>query len=283
MANDFSMDALPPAEMAMKAEAIGVKKATAPTSQLFNLAILAGAYIALGAVFATTVAAGVSGVMPYGLAKLLIGLSFCLGLILVVVGGAELFTGNNLIIIAFAGRKISLRGLLRNWVIVYLGNFVGSIGIAVIMFFARQYTFADGLIGRTALSIANGKLQFDFLQALSLGIMCNILVCLAVWLTFSARTTTDKIAALIFPITAFVAAGFEHSVANMYFIPMGLLIKDFDPGFTSRIAALTNIDFGGMTWGAFFLSNLLPVTIGNMIGGAFLVGCIYWLIFLRRK
>lgn len=283
MANDFRVDALSPAEMAVKAETVGVKKACAPALQLFYLAILAGAYIALGAVFATTVAAGVSGVVPYGIAKLLIGLVFCLGLILVVVGGAELFTGNNLIFIAFASGKISLGGLLRNWGIVYAGNFVGSLGIAALMFLARQYTFANGLIGNTALSIANGKVQFDFLQAVALGVMCNILVCLAVWLTFSARTTEGKIAAIIFPITAFVAAGFEHSVANMYFIPMGLFIKQFDPVFTGQIASLSNLNFSGLTWGAFLSANLLPVTLGNIIGGSLLVGGLYYLIYLRQS
>ena len=283
MANDFSMDALLPSEMATKAEKIGVNKANAPAFQLFNLAILAGAFIAMGAIFATTVATGVSGVMPYGLAKLLIGLVFCLGLILVVVGGAELFTGNNLIVMAFASGKISISSLLRNWVIVYLGNFVGSVGVAGIMFFTRQYTFADGLLGKTALAIANGKLGYGFIQAIALGIMCNILVCLAVWLTFSARTTFDKIAAVIFPITAFVAAGFEHSVANMYFVPMGLFIKDFDPAFTANIASVFSLDFNNLTWGSFLLNNLLPVTIGNIIGGAFFVGLIYWLIYLREN
>jgi len=154
---------------------------------------------------------------------------FCLGLILVIVGGAELFTGNNLIVMAWASGKVSTRALLRNWIIVYVGNFVGSLGTALMVFFSQQYTFGGGLIGKTALSIATGKVGLSFMQAIALGILCNALVCLAVWLTFSARSTVDKITAIIFPITAFVAAGFEHSIANMYFIPIGLLIKALDP------------------------------------------------------
>ncbi|MCB8967838.1 MAG: formate/nitrite family transporter [Chloroflexota bacterium] len=277
--NEPRIDALLPADMARRAEYIGVSKAEAPILSMFSLAILAGAFIALGAIFATTVTAGTAAAWPFGVAKLLSGLVFCLGLILVIVGGAELFTGNNLIVMAWASGKVSTRNLLRNWVIVYVGNFVGSVGTAVLLLLSKQYTFGGGAVGTTALSIANGKVNLGFLQAIALGILCNALVCLAVWLTFSARSTIDKIAAIIFPITAFVAAGFEHSVANMYFIPMGLLIKAFDPTFTAG----TGLDLSKLTWGAFFINNLLPVTIGNIIGGTVLVAAIYWSIFLRDK
>jgi formate/nitrite transporter len=204
-------------------------------------------------------------------------LVFCLGLILVIVGGAELFTGNNLIVMAWASGKVSTKALLRNWGIVYLGNFVGSLATVGLLFASKQYLSANGGVGVTALKIANAKIEFGFWQALSLGILCNILVCLAVWLTFSARSTVDKIAAIIFPVTAFVAAGFEHSVANMYFIPIGLVIKQFDPSF----AADTGLNLSKLTWQAFFLRNLLPVTIGNILGGSIFVAAIYWLIFLR--
>ena len=275
---EIRIDALLPAEMARRAEYIGERKAEAPVLQTFALALMAGAFIAFGAVFATTVATGASGVLTYGVTKLLIGLVFCLGLILVVVGGAELFTGNNLIVMAWASGKVSTKGLLRNWGIVYVGNFIGSLVTVGLVFASKQYLSASGGVGATALSIANGKVGFGFWQALSLGILCNILVCLAVWLTFSARSTTDKIAAIIFPITAFVAAGFEHSVANMYVVPIGLAIKDFDPTF----AASTGLDLSGLTWGAFLLNNLLPVTIGNVIGGSVFVAAIYWMIFLRK-
>ncbi len=278
MSTEFSIDALIPAEIAKKAEVIGVRKAEAPFWTLFTLAVLAGAFIALGAIFATTVAAGLSGTVPYGITRLLVGLVFCLGLILVIVGGAELFTGNNLIVMAWASGKVSTLALLRNWAIVYIGNLVGSLGTAAIMFLAKQYTFGGGAIGNAALSIANGKVGLGFLQAIALGIMCNALVCLAVWMTFGARSAVDKIAAIIFPISAFVAGSFEHSVANMYFIPIGLLIKGLDPAFA--VASKLNLD--GLTWGAFFLNNLLPVTIGNIIGGGVLVAVVYWFVYLRK-
>ncbi len=276
--SEIRIDALLPAEMATRAEYVGVRKAEAPAMTTFTLAIIAGAFIALGAVFATTTAAG-SGALPFGVARLLTGLVFCLGLILVVVGGAELFTGNNLIVMAWASGKVTGRALLRNWIIVYAGNFVGSFGTALLVFWSKQYTFGGGSVGETALKLAAGKASLDFFQAVVLGILCNALVCLAVWLTFSARSTIDKIAAIIFPITAFVAAGFEHSIANMYFIPYGLLIKDFDPAF----AAKTGLDLTNLTWGNFLVNNLLPVTFGNIIGGAILVAAIYWSVFLRNK
>lgn len=276
--SEIRIDALLPGEMATRAEYVGVRKAEAPALTTFTLAILAGAFIALGAVFATNTAAG-SSVLPFGVAKLLTGLVFCLGLILVVVGGAELFTGNNLIVMAWASGKVSGRALLRNWAIVYAGNFVGSMGTAILVFWSKQYTFGGGAVGETALKIAAGKASLDFYQALALGVLCNALVCLAVWLTFSARSTMDKIAAIIFPITAFVAAGFEHSIANMYFVPYGLLIKDFDPAFVAE----KSLDLARLTWGNFLFNNLLPVTIGNIIGGAVLVAAIYWSVFLRNK
>ncbi len=276
--NELRIDALLPPEMARRAEYVGASKAEAPKLKTFALSILAGAFISMGAIFATTVAAGASGQLTYGVTKLLFGLVFCLGLILVVVGGAELFTGNNLIVMAWASGKVSTRALSGNWGVVYIGNFIGSIGTALLMFMSKQYTFGGGSVGTVALSIANGKVNLEFGQAIVLGILCNILVCLAVWLTFSARSTIDKIAAIIFPVSAFVAAGFEHSIANMYFIPIGLLIKAFDPGF----AASTDLDLTTLTWSAFFINNLLPVTIGNIIGGALFVAALYWAIFLRQ-
>lgn len=279
MATEVRIDALLPQEMATRAEYLGERKAALPLQTMFTLAILAGAFIGLGAMFATTAAAGSAGVLPYGVVRIMTGLVFCLGLVLVIVGGAELFTGNNLIVMAWASRKVSTPSLLRNWTIVYIGNFIGSITVVVLVFASRQYLFGDGSVGQTALGIANAKVHLGFFQAVALGILCNILVCLAIWLTFSARSTIDKIAAIIFPITAFVAAGFEHSIANMYFIPMGLLITNFDPGF----AAAANIDLSGLTWGTFLVNNLLPVTIGNIIGGTVFVAAVYWSVFLRRK
>jgi len=281
MSQEFSVDALMPQEMAEKAEAIGVRKAELAFWPLFALAMLAGAFIALGAMFSTTTAAG-SAVLPYGVARLLIGLTFCVGLILVVVAGAELFTGNNLIVMAWASRKVSTLALLRNWVIVYIGNFVGSLGTAVLVFLSKQYTFGSGSVGEYALKVAASKLHYGFIQAVALGILCNALVCLAVWLTFSARSTAGKILAIIFPITAFVAASFEHSVANMYFVPYALFIKVFDPAFVTGLADKVP-DLSTLTWGNFLLKNLLPVTIGNIIGGAGLVALMYWFVYLRGR
>lgn len=280
MQNENPFDLFLPPVMARKAEELGVKKANTPFLTMFLLSVLAGAFIALGAIFCTVVLAGTSG-MSYGVARLLGGLVFCLGLILVVVGGAELFTGNNLISIAWASGKVKTGALLRNWTIVFLGNFAGSLATAVLMLIARQYTAGSGVVGETALKIAAGKVHLGFMQAVALGILCNGLVCLAVWLTYSGRSTTDKILAILFPVTAFVAAGFEHSVANMYFIPYALLIQQFDPAFVSSLGSAVALD--GLTWGAFLLKNLLPVTIGNIIGGAVMVGIVYWLIYLVNE
>lgn len=278
---ELSLDALIPAEMAAKAEAVGAKKAHLNPVSMFVLAILAGAFIALGAVFATTVSAG-AGDLPYGLVRLLAGLVFSLGLILVIVGGAELFTGNNLIVMAWAHGTVSTQLLLKNWIIVYTGNFVGAFLTAILMFVSQQYTFGKGAVGAAALATANTKSGFDFVQAIALGILCNALVCLAVWLTFSARTTTDRILAIIPPITAFVAAGFEHSIANMYFIPIGLFIKTFAPESFWTGLGKTAADYANLTWYNFFVNNLIPVTIGNLIGGVFFVGAVYWFVYLRK-
>lgn len=255
--------------MAAKAEAVGVAKARLPTLTLLVLAVLAGAFIALGAIFFTTVTTGATGPW-FGWPRLVGGLAFCLGLILVVVAGAELFTGNNLIVMAWARRRVGTAALLRNWAIVYVGNFVGALGTLALVLLARQHEFIHGEVGERAVAIAAHKCNLGFGQAVALGVLCNALVCLAVWLCFSARTTTDKILAIVFPITAFVACGFEHSVANMYFVPAGILIAD-----AAGIAA------EGLTWGRFFLHNLLPVTLGNILGGSVLVGAVYWLAYLR--
>jgi formate transporter len=273
-----SFDALPPRAMARKAEDVGRSKAGMPAANTFALAVLAGAFIALGAIFATTVTAGGSS-LPYGVSRLLAGLAFSLGLILVVVAGAELFTGNNLIVMAWASRKVSTARLLRNWALVYAGNFVGALGTAGILFVGKQYTFGKGAVGEQALAIATAKTGLGFLQAIALAAFCNALVCLAIWLTYSARSVTDKVLAIVPPIAAFVAAGFEHSVANMFFIPMGLLVKS-DSAF---VAAHPVDGMGHLTWGRFLAANLVPVTIGNVIGGALMVGAIYWFVYLRGE
>jgi len=278
---EISIDALVPAEMAVKAAETGVKKTALDTLRMFLLAVLAGSFIAMGAIFATTVSAGGS-VLPYGVTRLLAGVAFSLGLILVVVSGSELFTGNSLIIIAFANRRITLGALLRNWGVVYTGNFVGALLTAFLMFLTRQYTFGGGSVGLVALNTGEAKTSLLFAQAVVLGIFCNALVCMAVWMCYSARSTIDKILAIVPPIAAFVAVGFEHSIANMYFIPIAMFIKQMgSPAFFEAIQK-TPADFPHLTWSNFFLVNLLPVTIGNIIGGVVMVGLMYWFIYLSK-
>jgi formate transporter len=284
MSSELNIDAFPPKKMASRMEDVGVSKAELGFWAMFVLAMLAGAFIGLGAIFYTVVTTGLSAAgMGFGLVKLLGGLAFCLGLIAVVVAGAELFTGNNLIIIAFASGRITLKQLLRNWGIVYVGNFLGSVLLALFMLLTKRHMSAGGAVGANALAIANAKCTLTFVQALSLGVMCNALVCLAVWLCLSARSTTDKILAILFPITAFVACGFEHSVANMFFVPTGLFLKAFaGPDFWQAIGQ-TATDYGQLTWGAFLIKNLLPVTVGNVIGGAGFMGLVYWFVYLRPQ
>jgi formate transporter len=272
-----NIDALLPVDIAQKAEAVGVQKTRLDFVSLLTLAVLGGAFIALGAMFATTVLAGADGVIPFGVSRLLSGLVFCLGLILVVVGGAELFTGNTLMVMAWAAGKVRLAEMLRAWLIVYVGNFIGAIGTAALVFLSGQYLLGKGSVAAAALNIAIAKVTLPFDHALFLGILCNVLVCLAVWLAYGAHTTTDKILAIVFPVSAFVVAGFEHSVANMYLIPLGLFIKAWAPS-----AQAAGTDYAALTWPVFFVS-LIPVTIGNIIGGGGLVGMVYWFVYLRKR
>jgi formate/nitrite transporter len=209
----------------------------------------------------------------------LAGVVFSLGLVLVVVGGAELFTGNNLLVMAWAARRVTTWQLARNWAIVFTGNFVGAVGVAALVFLGRTYEAGGGVYGRTAVALASAKLALGGLQAVALGILCNLLVCLAVWLAFSARSTTDRIVAVMLPVSAFVAAGFEHSIANMYFIPFALFVAALDPGFVAAQGLAAEAD--ALTWARFLAGNLLPVTTGNAIGGTLLVGVVYWFVYLR--
>ena len=271
----FSFDDYSPAEMEKKVEAASAAKAKLSFLSLFMLSILAGSFIALGAEFCTLVIFDSS--LSIGLTKLLGGIAFSLGLILVVVAGAELFTGNNLVIMGFASGVVTYKQLLKNWSVSYLGNFLGSLVVVFLMFFTNLWKMKDYMLGAKAVLIAADKVNLTFLEAFSRGILCNALVCLAIWLCFSARTVVGKIAAIIFPITAFVASGFEHSIANMYFIPIGILLKQNESVANAILkiapdAALERLNVLG------FLGNLLPVTIGNIIGGAVMVGLVYWLI-----
>ncbi|MBW2099290.1 MAG: formate/nitrite transporter family protein [Deltaproteobacteria bacterium] len=274
--SELKNDAYSPQEISERVKNVGTIKANRDFLSTFVLALLAGAFISFGAVFFTLVIHDSS--LPLGLTKLIGGLVFCLGLILVVIAGAELFTGNNLIIMAYVDKEITLYKLLRNWVIVYIGNLVGALSMVMWIYLTRQWEGNNFLIGTKALLIANAKVNLPFMVALTRGIMCNVLVCLAVWLCFSGRSVTDKILAIIFPITAFVALGFEHSVANMYFIPMGIILKSV-PAVVSKVSA----DLSNLTWLGFAVKNLIPVTIGNIIGGGVLVAAVYWLIYERKK
>jgi formate/nitrite transporter len=274
------LDALLPPEMAKRAEEIGVRKAGMDGPGTFTLAVLAGAFIALAGVFSTVALSGTDGT-PWGPARVLAGTVFSMGLILIIVGGAELFTGNNLIVMAWAGGRVRTTALLRNWAIVYLGNFAGALAVAATVWVARTHEAGAGAFGATALGIAAAKTGLGFGQAVALGILCNVLVCLAVWLTYSARTTADRILAIVPPISAFVAAGFEHSIANMYFVPLGLFIAALDPAFVA--ARGLEAQAQALSWGGFLGRNLLPVTIGNVIGGTLLVGAVYWFVYLRPR
>jgi len=273
MSTPFSMST--PALMLEKASTTGVNKAKLRFIPMFILAILAGIYIAFGGVFSTLVATQTNSVWPYGFVKMLQGLVFSLGLILVIIGGAELFTGNMLMIIPFLQRKISIGELLRNWVSVYLGNFIGSLILALMIVLSGFPNFSNGLVGETMVKIADAKLHYSFLQAFMLGTLCNILVCLAVWLCYAANSLVDKAVAIIFPVSAFIAAGFEHSIANMFLIPTGLLVKSLNPTLFSQIA----VDPSAFSFVNFLTQNLVPVTLGNMIGGILFVGFAYFLIF----
>lgn len=281
-AEAHGLDALLPAAMAAKAEDLGARKARLDAPSLLTLAVLAGAFIALGAMFAMTVLAGTGGTEIAGLGRLLAGLVFALGLILVIVGGAELFTGNTLMVMALAGRRIGLGEMLRAWALVYAGNFLGAVGTAGLVFLAGQYLFEGGRVGLVTLEAALFKVSLPFWRLLFLGILCNVLVCLAVWLSLGARSAVDKVAVIVPPVAAFVAAGYEHSVANMYLIPLGLLIRwwappEFWAAAGAEAAGYEALTLTGFAW------NLLPVTIGNVIGGAGLVGAVYWFVYLRRR
>ena len=259
-------------------ESIGVKKAGLGFWNMFALAVLAGFFIGLGAEFYTLVITG--SPLGYGLTKLVGGLVFSLGLILVVVAGAELFTGNNMIVMAWVGGKLTLGQVMRNWVIVYSGNLIGSLGTAMLVYLTGQWAFDGHQVGVTALNIAHAKVNLSFAEGVARGILCNALVCLAVWLCMSGRSVTDKILSIIFPITAFVASGFEHSIANMYFVPIGLLLKG-EPQVLAAAgktaADLANLNLAG------FIRNLVSVTTGNIFGGGFMVAAVYWFIYLRPR
>jgi formate transporter len=264
------LDAYAPAQIAMRVREAGVTKATMPVLTMFALATLAGAFVALGALFFTiTMTTSTTGQPPaFGLMRVAGGITFSLGLILVVVGGAELFTGNNLIAMAWASGRVTTQQVMRNWGWVYLGNLVGAVATAVLVWLAGVLSMSDGAVGETMIQIARSKIALDPVSAVARGILCNVLVCLAIWLCMGARGVTDKILATVFPITAFVACGFEHSVANMYFLPIGVALA------MGTSAPLSVADA---------VSNLALVTLGNVLGGTILVALVYWSVYLRSS
>jgi formate/nitrite transporter len=265
-----------PTQIAEAISEVGRIKTDLSLDKMFILAILAGVYIGFGAQLATTVGQDLGSIVGTGLSMFIEGAVFSVGLMLVVIGSAELFTGNNLLILSLYNKKITLLDLLRNWAVVYGGNFVGSILLVFIVFSGGLYAIGGNAVGIKALMIANNKVNLTFVQAFCRGIACNWLVCLAVWLSLSSDDTTGKILSCFFPIMAFVASGFEHSIANMYFVPMGILLKS-----VPSIVIQSGLDLANLNWAGFILNNLLPVTIGNLIGGAFFVGTLYWYIHLR--
>lgn len=276
-------DALLPPEIARRAEELGVKKAALDAPSTVLLAVLAGAFIALGAAFATVAWAGTAGEAPWGWARVVGGACFSLGLMLVVVGGAELFTGNNLLVMAWASGRVPTARLLRNWGLVFCGNALGAVGTAALVALGRSWTFGQGAAGRVALDLAAAKLALDPLQAVVLGVLCNTLVCLAVWMSYSARSTADRLLAVFLPVTAFVACGFEHSIANLYFVPLAILIRDSAPEAFWAAIGRTPADYAALGWVPFLVKNLLPVTLGNVLGGGGLVAAVYWVVYLRPK
>ena len=258
------------------ATTVGVGKVTSPWFSVFVLGILAGAYIGFGGLLATSVTFDLASKAGIGIQKLVAGSAFSLGLMLVVIAGAELFTGNNLMISSVLSREIGVQVMLQRWGLVFLANFVGSILLALLFYFSGLWKTGNGELGAAALTIALNKVRLGFGEALVRGIGCNWLVCLAVWMALASRQTISKIFAIFFPIMGFVAIGFEHCIANMYFIPVGIFLKDW-----AGVPAPAGFDPAALNWGSFLWNNLFPVTIGNILGGGVFVGMSYWGAYLR--
>ncbi|MGO9039461.1 MAG: formate/nitrite transporter family protein [Steroidobacteraceae bacterium] len=269
MSEIFGFDAFSPAEIAARVDTIGVAKTRLPLLSILMLSILAGVFIGLGALSFVMVKSDPS--LSFATSQILGGIVFALGLILVVVAGAELFTGNNLLAMAWADGKISTRDLLRNWAIVCGGNFLGAVGLAILVVLSRHPEMNDGAIAREYLRIAAAKVAMPFWTAFFRGVLCNVLVCMAVWMALAGRSVVDKAVAIVFPISAFVAAGFEHSVANMYLIPIAMFLQTFEH---------IGVNANTITWAGLF-HNLVPVILGNIVGGSVLVGLVYHVIYRR--
>ena len=257
------------------ASTVGVGKATSPWFSVFILGILAGAYIGFGGLLSTSISFDLAKTMGIGFKKFMAGSAFSVGLILVVIAGAELFTGNNLMISSAMTKKITFGNMTKRWAVVWFANLIGSLVIALMLHLSGLWKAGNGAMGASAVAIAYGKVNLTFVEALVRAIGCNWLVCLAVWMALAARQTVGKIFAIYFPIMAFVAIGFEHVVANMYFIPAGIFLHGW-----AGIAAPAAFDPASLSWGSFLWKNMVPVTIGNIIGGAVFVGMSYWGAYL---
>jgi formate/nitrite transporter len=267
----FGFDCYSPKEIAEKVENVGVTKANLPLLPMVALGVLAGGFIGLGALYFTLVASDPT--LPFAATRVLGGLAFSLGLILVVIAGAELFTGNNLLVMACVAGRISVATMLKNFVVIFVANFIGAAGLAALVTLSGHAKMGHGAVGAAAISIAAAKCALPFAEAFFKGVLCNVLVCLAVWLAMAGRNVTDKILAIVFPISGFVAAGFEHSVANMYFIPLGLFLRES--------IAMSGAGIEPLTWTG-LARNLVPVTLGNLLGGAGMVGLVYYVIYRRH-
>jgi len=268
VADIYGFDAFSPKQIAEKVDSIGVTKARLPLLSMVMLGILAGAFIGLGGLYFTIVKSDAS--LGFATQQVLGGLTFSLGLILVIVAGAELFTGNNLLAMAWADKKITTAELLKNWVVVCLANFIGALGVATLVFLSGHPEMNQGLIAQTYANIAAAKCEMPFWTAFFRGVLCNVLVCMAVWMALAGRSVIDKAVAIVFPISAFVAAGFEHSIANMYFIPLAMMLES-----SGTVEVANSVGTLG------FLGNLLPVILGNLVGGSVFVGLVYHIIYLR--
>jgi formate transporter len=265
----FNLSAYSPAEIKEAIEKVGVKKTNLPFLASLMLAVIAGGSIGLGALYYTVIVSDTG--LSFAAARVMGGVAFSLGLAIVLVGGAELFTGNNLIVMAWASGHVSTKEMLRNWVVVYFGNLIGAVGLVVLVFLSHHLEMNGGRVGLSILSTAVAKIQPDAVTLFFKGVLCNLLVCLAVWLAYAGRSVTDKIVALVFPVSAFIAAGFEHCVANMYFLPLAWLMVrtgNVPADFDASVITMTGITH-----------NLVPVTLGNIVGGAGLVGAMYWMIY----
>ncbi|MDL2258005.1 formate/nitrite transporter family protein [Eubacteriales bacterium OttesenSCG-928-K08] len=264
-----------PNEIAANYVGIGKKKAGSKASSLILLGILAGMFIAFAAVGANTAS---SVIENPGVSKLVGALLFPAGLAMVLLAGSELFTGNNLIIITVLEKEIPFTKMLRNWGLVYIGNFIGAVLIAWLVNGSHQLSLFSNALAGTTINTATAKASLTFGDAFLRGVMCNFLVCIAVWMSFASKDVAGKVLGMYFPVMLFVLCGFEHSVANMYYVPAGLFALA-NPNYAAAATANTSL----LTWGNFFINNLLPVTLGNIVGGAGLVGGIYWFVYLRKS